>query len=446
MAHPGRIVHVHVDATQTFQTVDGFGVNINSQYWHQPWNRALLDTLIDDLGATLFRVDIFGKTNWPDPTGELGPASLDPAHLALVYQGKIAQRGWGMIRRLNERGIEPYLTVSGDVPGWMLAEDRKTLLDSEHFCKLLVSLVDWAKNREGLRFSLFGPLNETDLGSPEGPTVAPADYARIAAQFANMLKAHGFDDIRFVLTEQAAMNTDYLREIARDEQLSQSVGVIGMHCYSEYTQAQYSEIREFVRGSALAQARLWMTEFGDLDQTGEREWYVAWWAFSRLLDALENGFQAALVWDAFDNYHDHDESWSVYGIMRSVLKRYVPKKRYYALRQVFRHVRPGWTRVAAHYDAPGVRALAFASTDRTQFTIVGMNTSTEIAHLNIQVDGLQETHANVKINYHRTSETENEVIVGHLALRGGMHPFTGLDATVPAGSIFTFTSVAASDV
>ncbi|MBC8160852.1 MAG: hypothetical protein H7Z42_06490 [Roseiflexaceae bacterium] len=440
MAHPGSSVVVNVDLGHSFQTIDGFGVNINSMYWHQPWNRILLETLIDDLGATLFRVDIFGKTNWPDPTGEIGLASLSPTHLASVYQSEVAQRGWGMIRYLNERGIAPYLTVSGDVPRWMLAADGATLADSHNFCELLLSLVDWARNREQLRFSLFGPLNETDLGSPEGPTVAPADYARIAAQLVQMMDAHGLGDVRLVLAEQGRLNTDYLRELARDESLCRAIGVVGMHCYSNYSAAQYSEIHDFVRGSALANARLWMTEFGDLDQTGEREWYVAWWAFSRLLDALEGGFQAALVWDAFDNYHDHDESWSIYGIMRTALKRYVPKKRYYALRQVFRHVRPGWVRVSVTSETPGLRVLGFATPDRTQFAIVGMNVESQSVHMQVQVTNFSTALPTTMVSYNRTSEFEDGVLVSQTLLGNDVSSYRGLQAIIPPTSIFTLST------
>lgn len=436
MEHSSQHAEVHLNLLEPFQTIDGFGVNINAKYWHQPWNRALLDTLIDDLGATLFRVDVFGKTDWPDPGGEIGPASLDLAHLAAIYQGEIAQRGWGMIRRLNERGIEPYLTVSGDVPRWMLAEDGTSLTDSEQFCNLLVSLVDWAKNHEGLQFSLFGPLNETDLGSPEGPTIAPTDYARIAARLAYMLKARDLHDIHFVLTEQASMNTNYLREIAHDEELAQSVGVVGMHCYGEYTQAQYDEIRTFVQSSALFKARLWMTEFGDLDQTGEREWHVAWWTFSRLLDLLEGGFQAALVWDAFDNYHDHDESWSIYGIMRTTLKHYVPKKRYYAIQHVFRHVRPGWVRIEAICNVPGLRVLAFASPDRTKIVVVGMNTGADVIQMHVYSNAPIMSRASI-LRYTRTSESENGVLVSQVKVGSPTVSDTSIHIRVPPASIFT---------
>lgn len=33
MSYPGKMINISVDAKQTYQTIDGFGVNINARYW-----------------------------------------------------------------------------------------------------------------------------------------------------------------------------------------------------------------------------------------------------------------------------------------------------------------------------------------------------------------------------------------------------------------------------
>ena len=121
MTSAGKFVRIEPQLDLTHQSMDGFGVNINSKYWIGDRLMPAMDLLINDLGARLFRVDIWGKSNWVDPSGELGPASMNEAHLASIYQGEIFKRGWAMMRFLNEYGIEPYLTASGIVPDWMLA-------------------------------------------------------------------------------------------------------------------------------------------------------------------------------------------------------------------------------------------------------------------------------------------------------------------------------------
>jgi O-glycosyl hydrolase len=430
---PTRTMTVAVDPAQTFQPIDGFGVNTNSKAW-EPRLMPAMELLTGDLGATLFRVDVFGKSNWPDPFDTLGPRALEPERLAQIYQSETARRGWAMMRFLNERGIEPYLTCSGIVPRCMCAEDGKTLADYEGFSEMLASMVEWARNREGLRFTLFGPLNETNLGPPEGPRVTPHEYACVLEVLDQALARRGLDDIRLVVAEEAGMTTDYMQPIL-DSSAAGRVGVWAMHCYGWYTPAQFAAVRELAGDTPL-----WMTEYGDLEQTGEREWPVAWNMTQRLFDLLEHGFRAALVWDAYDNYHDHDEHWTLYGLIRTGLRAYTPKKRYYAQKQVFRFVRPGMQRIAATCPEPGVRVLAFANTDRSQVTVVGLNGGTRPAHLNVDLSAFPEGVTARPIAHYRTSEHENCVRLPDIPARGGNWPVTGVDVIVPPDSIVTLTN------
>ena len=45
-----------IDGSQTYQTIDGFGVNANHRSWTNNELRPVLDALIDQGGMTLFRV------------------------------------------------------------------------------------------------------------------------------------------------------------------------------------------------------------------------------------------------------------------------------------------------------------------------------------------------------------------------------------------------------
>lgn len=395
--------------------------------------------LHDDLGARLYRVDIFGKSDWIDEDGRHGLASLDPAHLERIYTGPVARSGWAMMRWLNERGIEPYLTCSGNVPRWMLGDDGKTLADHDRFCDMLVSLVEWAVRREGLKFTLFGPLNETDLGPPEGPLVSPEAFARVIAQLDAKLAAQGLDHIRLVVAEQGRFNADYLKAIIALPHLAPRVGVFGLHTYTDLSPQQFADVLAVAR--TFPEARIWMTEFGDLDQSGEKEWYVAWKMASRLFDLLEAGFNGALVWDAYDNYHDHDEAWTIYGLLRAGLRVYTPKKRYHAVKHIFRFVPPGWWRVEATSEATGLRVLAFANDARDQVTLVGMNTTGEALYLNAWLDGFADAVVKGRVAHYRTSESESCHRTGDVPVRGPNWPFNGIDAFVPPYSIFTLTSL-----
>ena len=51
----GATCRISVDPHQRFQTIDGFGVNVIGP-WFRDDQKPMFDMLIDDLGATMFRV------------------------------------------------------------------------------------------------------------------------------------------------------------------------------------------------------------------------------------------------------------------------------------------------------------------------------------------------------------------------------------------------------
>jgi O-glycosyl hydrolase len=435
-------VNVTVDGATQYQPITGFGVNINSKYWGSPSFERVMELLLDDLGATLFRVDVWGKSNWIDPTGEQDAGVLNDETYRAVYGDEVFQKGWAMMRYLNERGVEPYLTASGDVPAWMLGKDGKTLADYDRFCEMLASMVEWAKRKEGLRFTYFGPLNETDEGSPEGPSVPSGEFVKVMEMLDGKLAERGLDDVRLVVPEQASFDTDYVRELVASERLPGRIGAFGMHTYRDLSTETYAGLVNVVASSRCAGTPIWLSEYGDLDQTGEKEWYVAWVSTARLLGALEGGFNGAMAWDAFDNYHDHDEAWTIYGLIRTGLRVYTPKKRYYAAKQVYRTVRPGFVRVGADCTSEAVRLLAFADLERTQVTLVGMNTSPTDVYLHATLEGFDPGVTSGRVAYYRTTEAENCARAAEVDVTTANYPSQGIDVHVPAQSIFTLTNVA----
>ncbi len=440
MSHPGEMVNITVDAHQICQTIVGFGVNINARYWSAGLLPAM-NLLRYDLGATLYRLDIWGKSNWIDPTSELGTEALKEDHLAEIYSGEVFGRGWNMLRWLNDAGVQPYLTASGDVPKWMLGSDGKTLVDFEAFTEMLTSMIEWAKKREKLNFRLFGPINETDLGSPEGPTINPENYVKICELLVDKLDARKLTDVQLVVPEASGFNIGYLSALVRSQKLRGRIGAFGMHSYGDILSEQYREVVELVEASIFKGTPLWMSEYGDLEQSGEREWYVAWVMARRLFDHLEGGFRGALVWDAYDNYHDHDEAWTIYGLLRTGLRLYTPKKRYFASKQVFRFVLPGFKRLGVINPSPSLRILAFVDPRGEQVTLVGMNEGMVPLRLNLQLAGFSESILKSNFNYYRTSEHESCYTIGQIPAAGKHWPFTGLDVCVPAASIFTLSTL-----
>ena len=456
MSAPVSYVQLLADGSTTFQRIGGFGVNINSRYWdsHNPAYVRAMELLVHDLGATLYRVDIWGKSNWVDPKSEFDASVLTVENCARIHQGEVFQKGWAMMRYLNQKGIEPYLTASGDVPRWMLGEDGKTLEQYEHLSYMLASMVEWAKREEKLRFSLFGPMNETDLGSPEGPSVSAEEYVEVVRVLDRHLRERGIDDIRYVVAEQAYYSTAYVQAFVDAADLHGRIGAFGVHSYADYPVATYAEVPDLVAGGPCAGTSVWLSEYGDLDQTGEKEWRIAWVSTERLMDALEAGLNGAIAWDAYDNYHDHNEHWTIYGLIRTGLRAYTPKKRYYAAKQVYRYVLPGFERIeiqprvdprfdrGSRQTAPdAIRMLAFADPAREQVTLVGMNLSSDDVYVNVELAGFGEALTSGTVSYYRTTETENCAKVAEMPARTRNRPHWGIDLPIPARSIFTVTNV-----
>jgi hypothetical protein len=130
-----------------------------------------------------------------------------------------------------------------------------------------------------------------------------------------------------------------------------------------------------VAASAYPNVPVWLTEYGDLDdlnQSADNEWKgfsVA--ATRRALGALNQGVTAALYWDAFDNYHEHYPRFTYYGLFAGHNHQYVPKKRYYAARQLYHFVHPGAQRIGVAGPA-GVLLSGFVNRDDNSMVIVGV--------------------------------------------------------------------------
>jgi hypothetical protein len=56
--NPGRMLPIAVRADERFQTIDGFGVNVNSNYWSDERLIPTMERLRHELSTTLYRVDL----------------------------------------------------------------------------------------------------------------------------------------------------------------------------------------------------------------------------------------------------------------------------------------------------------------------------------------------------------------------------------------------------
>ncbi|MGD0208772.1 MAG: hypothetical protein ABSC89_14325, partial [Verrucomicrobiota bacterium] len=102
---PAGVVTVTIDSAQTYQVIDGFGVNANHRSWTNNELQPVLDALIDQAGMTLFRV-IYDRTDW-EATNANGDSAVitNWTYFNTVYSSPDFEKMWGMIAYLDQRGM-----------------------------------------------------------------------------------------------------------------------------------------------------------------------------------------------------------------------------------------------------------------------------------------------------------------------------------------------------
>ena len=450
---PAPTTRVTVDSERRYQRIDGFGVNFNGTYFREA-QKPMIDMLIDDLGATIFRLDPYGISNWESENDNDDADAMNWEYYNDRYSIPTFEASWAAARYLNSRGIRFYLNLSGTAPDWMLddkapppqhevciggtASAQEKLTKPNHlnpamydeFAEQIVSMAVYARTKARIDFKYFGPINETDCYPKEGPRVDPQEMPILLGVVARRMKKEEFGDVQLVIAEQALLANNYIGPILKDSELMKQVGVFALHTYQEDSIA--SQV-ERVRRSQNPYVRIWLTEYGDLDdrdRSSENNWKkFSLAATRRVLRALNDGANAALFWDAYDNYHEHYPRLTYYGLIRNSDHIYTPKKRYYAAKQLYRFVRPGAQRIAANTAAPGLTVAAFHDRSKNSLVVVGVK---EGESNRIQIALSQDTGAPAFWELYLTTRSLDCQRVDTVPVHGGVAEFD-----LPDEAIFT---------
>ncbi len=391
-------VRVQVHPEQRFQTIDGFGVNFNGTYFRDE-QKPMIDMLVKDLGATIFRLDPYGNTNWEAKNDDADPNHMNPEYYNDRYSTGYFESSWKAARYLNSLGIKPFLTLSGITPEWMNDNDSRPVKHNvcstpevlakrgnvrpyhlnpamyDEFAETVVSMLVYARQKAHVDFEYFSPINETDCFPIEGPRIDPDEAPKVFDAVVKRMRAEGLGDVRLVVAEQCYRENDYATPILADDDLMKTVAVLSLHSYGIPAGAVAPHFAA-IQKSKYPGLRVWLTEYGDLgaaDQSFESEWKKQSLAATRrALQALNEGARASLFWDAFDNYHEHDREMTHYGLIRNDDHHYSPKKRFFAAKQLYRFVPPGAQRIAAGTEADGVTVSAFHDGATGRLVVVGV--------------------------------------------------------------------------
>jgi len=421
--------------------------------------------LVDDLGCTLFRFDCTGLADWLDPSMREKDGTYPAEYLKQVYTNRTFRDSWETFRHLNARGIEPIFNVSGRIPaGLGRKDDTRRLAYFDGYAEMAATMLKWARDEEKLKFTRFMPFNETDLGYPEGPKIEAGDVVKAIRAIVKKMDRYGLSDVKLVVPDDSWIHPERTEAILEAVDLKGRIYGFGYHTYGNGDNAEdgqwflepsaYAKTVKRIHGSDYADCPIWMTEYGDLDQTGLIEHEFAWRSARRLLKCLNEGFSAGIAWDAFDNFHEHDGAWARYGLFSTdtVKWTYTPRPRYHAARQVYRFVRPGFMRVALNpasadttqrdvyaiwHDAyRHVPMAAFVSPDRKDFTIIGMSRIEGDAQVTFSLEGLDLGAVGRPVLYFRTGREEECKKVQEILLDN-----TRFKVVLKERTIFTLTTL-----
>ena len=383
---------IMVDPAREYQTIQGFGVNYTGPYFRND-QKPMFDMLIDDLGVTMFRVlPYLVYSNWEETNDNSDPQVMNWEYYNDRYSHPIFEAAWDGLRYPNSRGIRPVIALMGPVPPWMTDDKappprHKVCQPNvppnlqghlnpamyDEFAEEVVSMVEYARTQAHIDFEFFSPFNETDCYPPEGPRIDPDEAPRVLDAVARRLKKEGLGDIRLAVADNAIITNNYTDPILKDDELMKQVGALTFHTYGEDSVGPQVER---VKASKYPRVPVWLTEYGDLndqDKTFENQWKkFSLAANRRALTALNQGASAIFFFNAFDDYEECAKRLCYYGLFRSASHVYSPKKSYYATRQLYHFVRPGWRRIGASSEAPELTVSAFRGPSADSLVIVGV--------------------------------------------------------------------------
>lgn len=358
---------INIDGSQLHQVMDGFGINLNVNAWAVGELRPALDRLVDEVGASLFRVYI-DDTDWEATNDNADPFVFDWDYYTGVYTSPRLEELWGTLAYLNQKGVTSGIILSfmGPVPAWMGGAQIDTTAEDE-WVEMISSLVYYAKVTRNLQFTRLAPLNEPNWDCKEGPCVDQFQAPRLLEKLAQRLDALGLTDIRLVGPETAAGSgyaNAYISELLANPVVMSHLDLFAYHSYAGDSAATDA----LIRGSAYPDRRWWISE----QMLGNAEG-LDWVGF--LMTHLRDGASAAMAFKGYDNQDNHHVPPGDfdYGLLAydPTNRTYSPRKSFYAMAQVCKFVGSGARRIGATSSSSAVQVVAFYDSARSRLTIIG---------------------------------------------------------------------------
>ena len=423
-----------IDGAQQFQTIDGFGVNANVNSWNNGELRPALDLLVDQLGASLWRV-VIDNADWEASNDNVDPNNFNWAYYTGIYTSAKFEELWSTIAYLNQKGITAgiMLNFMGPVPSWMGGSVLNPASEDE-WAEMIASVIYYARITRGLQFGLLAPMNEPDWDGIEGPQVHdPVQYTRLLRKLAQKLDALGLGSIRLVGPDTASIFTgvnNYLPAMMADSTLMAKLDHFGFHNYA----GDSGGADAVIKGSAYPSRNFWITEVTNI-------WDI--------LSHLDQGPAAVFVWDAYDSVYNHAilagrgstppndvANGPPLLAYNTASRTYTPRKGFYESAQLFKFVRPGAWRIGASTSSSNLTVYAFYHAATERLTIVGRSTAANSLPLSGTLTNLPAVST---LEFYQTNASADLERLADIPVSGGV-----FSATIDPNSMFTLTTPGAT--
>lgn len=268
---------------------------------------------------TIYRV-VFNY-GWETANDNSDPNVINWTYYNAIYAGPEFQKLWGFLRDLEQRGLTDgiVLNFQGEGPAWMGGTAINAGMEEE-WAEMIVSLLVYARNTEHLNFKLLAPNNEPN-NSDEGMHTANAtQYTLALHKLAQMMDANGLGDIQFVAPDLAYGGTGYLSNLMEDPLVMSKLAHFGVHSYGDDGSGS-NGVLDYIKAGGFNDRSLWVTEFNvfctqcEEGITGTNTWDYARDAVHYLFGHLYFGASAALVWEGYDSFYPHHDTWSFWGLL-----------------------------------------------------------------------------------------------------------------------------------
>jgi O-glycosyl hydrolase len=412
-----------VDGAKKYQTIHGFGVNINPQSWNiNPGAvKEVIDSLIRGMGCTSFRL-MFDDSDWEAVNDNNDPNSYNWTYYDSVYSAPRFTCVWNTIEYLNSKGITDItLSPDGAAPSWMGGTKLKSGAEIE-YAEMMASMVCYGQKKRtpAIQFSLLSPINETTCGGGEAPVMTTNQLGFIFSNIAAHLIKDGILGVTLIGPDDCDGWPASFHAMITDSLTMSKLRHFGGHQYGNSTSVSRGLI-DSVKNSAYPDREVIMTEANEVCNGFKCDGGIynpdygfnnyAGPAYKYILQHLNVGVTGIQIWEGYDSRYHHPNrylTWSMWGIfaVNDTLHpdMYIKRAHYYVFKQLFNFVRPDFKRIDISTSLSDITVSAFCDPANGAIVITGKNDSDTAQ----TIDGILSNNSTVSIlKYYFTDASHN---------------------------------------